>query len=110
MDAERKKRLWPWVVAVLIGMPVLYVASFGPVCWLTQASSKSIESGAVRPPRAPHLYWPIGWIGMKSNVGRKAVIRYVEIGLSADSQSLIPVDAGDTYLVVVGRAVPKVRR
>ena len=27
-------RLWPWVVAVVIGVPVLYVASFGPACWL----------------------------------------------------------------------------
>jgi hypothetical protein len=29
------KPLWPWIVALLIGLPVLYVASFGPACWLT---------------------------------------------------------------------------
>lgn len=26
--------LWPLLTAVLIGVPVLYMASFGPACWL----------------------------------------------------------------------------
>ena len=34
MGDERKKTLWPWIVAVLIALPVFYVASFGPACWL----------------------------------------------------------------------------
>jgi hypothetical protein len=34
MNVDRKKVLWPWVVAVLIGLPVLYVASLGPLVWL----------------------------------------------------------------------------
>src|SRR5262245_50991401 len=29
------KPVWPWIVALLIGLPVLYVASFGPACWMT---------------------------------------------------------------------------
>ena len=36
MSDDRKKPLWPWIVAVLIGLPVLYVASFGPACWLCE--------------------------------------------------------------------------
>ena len=32
MSGERKP-LWPWIVALLTGLPVLYVASIGPVCW-----------------------------------------------------------------------------
>ena len=35
MTDDRKKPLWPWTVALLIGLPVLYVATFGPACWLT---------------------------------------------------------------------------
>ena len=31
---DRKQPLWPWIVALLIGLPVLYVASFGPACWI----------------------------------------------------------------------------
>ena len=36
MSEERKKLsgVWPWIGAVLIGLPVLYVVSFGPACWL----------------------------------------------------------------------------
>jgi hypothetical protein len=33
MSEERKPAIWPWIVALLIGLPVLYVASFGPACW-----------------------------------------------------------------------------
>ena len=35
MNSAGKKPLWPWIVAVLIGLPVLYVASFGPACQMT---------------------------------------------------------------------------
>ncbi len=34
MSDERKRPIWPWIVALLIGLPMLYVASFGPACWL----------------------------------------------------------------------------
>ena len=30
MNDDRKKPLWPWIVALLIGLPVLYVLSSGP--------------------------------------------------------------------------------
>ena len=36
MSDNRKKPLWPWIVALLIGLPVLYVASFGPACGLVE--------------------------------------------------------------------------
>jgi hypothetical protein len=32
MSDDRKKPLWPSIVAVLIGLPMMYVASFGPAC------------------------------------------------------------------------------
>ena len=34
MREDRKTLFWPWIAALLIGLPVLYVASFGPACWL----------------------------------------------------------------------------
>ena len=30
MNGDRKTLGWPWIVALLVGLPVLYVASFGP--------------------------------------------------------------------------------
>jgi hypothetical protein len=34
MREPRKNPVWPWIVVFLIGVPVLYVTSFGPACWL----------------------------------------------------------------------------
>lgn len=34
MSEERKTHVWLWIAALLIGLPVLYVASFGPACFL----------------------------------------------------------------------------
>ena len=34
MSDDRKTFLWPLIVALLIALPVLYVAAFGPACWL----------------------------------------------------------------------------
>jgi hypothetical protein len=31
---DERKPLWPWIVALLIALPVLYVALFGPSFWL----------------------------------------------------------------------------
>jgi hypothetical protein len=37
MSGERKRPgVWPWFAALLIGLPMLYVASIGPVCWLAE--------------------------------------------------------------------------
>jgi hypothetical protein len=34
MSDVRKKLLWAWIAALLIGLPVLYASSFGPACWI----------------------------------------------------------------------------
>jgi hypothetical protein len=34
MSDDRTTPLWPCILALLIGLPVLYVASFGPSCWM----------------------------------------------------------------------------
>jgi hypothetical protein len=36
MSEPQKKPVWMWVVTVAIALPVLYVASFGPACWISQ--------------------------------------------------------------------------
>ena len=51
MGEQRKKsHVWHWTVALLIGLPVLYVLSFPPACWLTAHRyfiSESTASSAV---------------------------------------------------------------
>ncbi len=47
MSDDRKKPVWPWIVALLIGLPVLYVASFGPACWSMQVKTSWMPTIAV---------------------------------------------------------------
>src|SRR5882757_3633298 len=68
MSQERRKSVWPWIVAVLIGLPALYVASFGPVCWWI---SPKPPTGAPRTPidnipHVSHFFWPVGWVATHS--------------------------------------------
>jgi hypothetical protein len=36
--SDSKPSVWPWVVVVLVCLPLLYVALFGPACWLAGRS------------------------------------------------------------------------
>ena len=46
MNDDRKKPVWPWIVAVLVGLPVLYVASCGPIAYIVGNNSDSIPEWA----------------------------------------------------------------
>jgi hypothetical protein len=50
--SEERKPLWPWIVALLIGLPVVYVASFGPAC-------KLVRRDVLRGGDVAHFYRPI---------------------------------------------------
>jgi hypothetical protein len=78
-DGRKKRGVWPWVVTVLIGLPVLYVLSSGPM--QTLAFRRTIETPAFRvttwrPPRWivstdrgywwPTVYAPIVWVSEQS--------------------------------------------
>jgi hypothetical protein len=43
MCENRKKPVWPRIVAILIGLAALYVASFGPACWMVKEKVLSAE-------------------------------------------------------------------
>lgn len=49
--SNRKPPIWPWVVVVLVGVPLLYVGSFGPACWLVGRNvlSARFTSAVYRP-------------------------------------------------------------
>ncbi len=67
MSDDRKKSVWPWIVALVIGLPVLYVASFGPACWLTSRGWISDTTMLLYIPLA-NLPEPIaGWIELYGN-------------------------------------------
>ena len=52
MSEYGNRRIWPWIMALLIGLPVLYVASFGPACWIAGDNEFAISS-------ILNVYYPI---------------------------------------------------
>jgi hypothetical protein len=52
MSDERKKPVWLWIAALLIGLLALYVGSFGPACWLADKNKLSVQVTA-------HTYRPL---------------------------------------------------
>jgi hypothetical protein len=52
--SDRKRPLWPYIVALLIGLPVLYVASFGPACWI-------VSRVPLLSQRLLFVYRPLDW-------------------------------------------------
>src|SRR5262245_17837171 len=37
MSDDRKTPLWPWIVALVIGLPVMYAALSGPLSWMRRS-------------------------------------------------------------------------
>ena len=73
MSGERKP-LWPWIVTLLIGLPVSYVASFGPACWLTD---HEIVPAAI----THRMFGPLARAAVRCPAPIKdALIYYSEIG------------------------------
>lgn len=63
LASSRKFRRW--TAGLLIGVPLIYVASFGPACWWFAASAREVPGGPAIGNDAAvvsRAYWPIGWI------------------------------------------------
>src|SRR5579872_7088470 len=75
---KRKRRFWPWAVAVSFSLPLLQLLSFGPACWLAARGNldpRLIEKG----------YQPILWIiAVGPSPIAKVARRYAEIGKQQD--------------------------
>lgn len=65
---NRRERWAKWTLAGVLGMPVLYVASFGPACWWF---SQPVELPFVgmKARRPPAIYSPIGWTARRFGTG-----------------------------------------
>ena len=72
MDERPKKRRGPltWL-AVLVGLPMLYVASFGPVCWINSREHIDRETVNV-------AYRPLLWAASRSKAVRP-ILWYAEL-------------------------------
>ena len=56
--SDDRKPVWPWIVVLLIGLPVLYVALFGPACWLVERGILPLRAmGIVFRPLLVATFW-----------------------------------------------------
>ena len=101
---NRKKPGWAfWTTVALVAVMVAYPLSFGPACWWSWHGGMDIDydrdySSEDFEPRAPIVYWPLGWMAVNgpAPIGR-SICWYATIGAP---RIHIPADAlGGTWLL-----------
>jgi hypothetical protein len=95
MTDDRKKPIWPWIVSLLIGLPVLYVASFGPACWIAadpHPIGHPLRSST--PPRLMTVYWPLGSVAAKRSRLSFWLQWWMYVGAKKGSTVCVPTDTG----------------
>jgi hypothetical protein len=85
------------LVAVIVGLPVLYVASFGPACWMTAADPADTTLRAA----LPNVYFPIGWAIIRSEAVAEAADAYGRLGMPQNTRVLIPFEIGGPYFSIL---------
>jgi hypothetical protein len=66
--------LWPWIVATVIAMPALYVASWGPMTGLRYSGRLSPRTAKV----CEHVYAPVDVIIRASPAANVALTWYLD--------------------------------
>ena len=85
-------------LAALAVVPLLYVLTFGPACWLT---SKRIVGGVVVPSRGMWFYWPLGRVAsdMDSAVGRSARW-WITVGVRKGQSAVVPMSPNGNAMIL----------
>jgi len=93
---NRKERWAKWtLVGTVVGVPILYVASFGPACWwFTIPSGETCDFPGTNDPlpalRARQLYCPIGWVAVRAPTPIERLLAWYA---TLDGEVLVPTDA-----------------
>src|SRR6478752_3435066 len=70
---NRQERWAKSTLAVVVGLPVLYVASFGPACWINERYDVGTNAISI-------VYRPIIWLASGDPHVRRPVQRYASAG------------------------------
>ena len=75
-------------LAALAAVPLLYVLSFGPACWLT---AQTIVGGEVVPSRGMWFYWPLGMAASDiESVSSRSARWWITIGVRKGQSAVVP--------------------
>jgi len=98
MGEERKKtHVWHWAAALLIGLPVLYIASFGPACWIVSRTNRGALPLAV----VYHTIAEAMWWSPESALA-SALDRYSRLGAAPDwTWMRVDLSSGETAFIWV---------
>jgi hypothetical protein len=85
-------------LAALAAVPLLYVLSFGPACWLT---AQTIVGGEVVPARGMWFYWPLGMVAsdMDSVSGRSARW-WITLGVRKGQSAVVPISTSGNAMIL----------
>ena len=86
---NRRERWAKWTLATIIAVPLLYVLSFGPWCWISSRLSGE-------PRWIPLAYRPVTSIAAKASLTRRTLNWYAQI-LAPDGWGLVWMPHGDIY-------------
>lgn len=93
MGDERRKPGWAyWLTVALVASPMLYVASFGPACWIAARTGVN-ESRLFTAPYTP-LWWAIN---RRIAVVAPGLTLYAVVGLPHGGKVMIPSQEGDWW-------------
>jgi hypothetical protein len=97
---NRRERWAKWTLAGVDGLPVLYVASFGPVCWAYSRVPKSEEWDA-----PDFIYAPILWVWrFDGRIISDAIDWYANVGAVVEvavATKMNPSDSDPSFLTRV---------
>ena len=80
-------------VGLIVGLPLLYVASFGPACWM-------IAADGARPAALPNLYLPISWAMSQSDAISNTLHSYALFGMRPNTRVMIPINDASYFPIM----------
>jgi len=107
---NRREKWAKWALAAMAGVPLMYVASFGPLCWVLaipadefrQRLNERQRDGLISdlPNRLAYFYWPLGRMISESRPGKPSVIeRYARLWLPRDQVIVIPAAWSGNHII-----------
>jgi hypothetical protein len=81
---------------IVIAFPVLYLASFGPACWMIAADPSDTTLRAA----LPNVYVPIGWAIIRSGTFADFADAYAQLGMPRNTRVMIPFEVGGPYFAI----------
>ena len=92
---NRQERWAKWVLATaLIGVPVLYVVSYGVVCRVTsQQTGEWLAKNVAAPPNGvvTAIYWPLGAAAANNALLRRTLHRYLRLWVPGGRIAVVPI-------------------